>query len=41
MAGEVVALLVSEGEPVEYDQEVITLAPFFGGHIIGDAKLQA
>lgn len=39
MAGEIVELLVKEGEPVEYDQEILTLAPFFGGHIIGDSKL--
>jgi len=29
-AGEVVEFLVSEGEPVEYKQPVLVIAPFFG-----------
>ena len=36
-AGEVLSIL-EEGAPVEYQQEVVRLAPFFGGHIIGEAK---
>jgi biotin carboxyl carrier protein len=36
-AGEVLSIL-DEGAPVEYQQEVVKLAPFFGGHIIGEAK---
>ena len=36
-AGEVLSIL-DEGAPVEYLQEVVKLAPFFGGHIIGEAK---
>ena len=37
-AGEVVAFVVEEGKPVEYGEVVVELAPFFGGHIIGDRK---
>lgn len=37
-AGEVVALMKEDGDPVEYDEELAELSPFFGGHIIGDAK---
>ena len=37
-AGELVAFLVDEGSPVEYRQPVAEIAPFFGGHIIGDSK---
>lgn len=37
-AGEVVAFVVEEGKPVEYGEVVLELAPFFGGHIIGDRK---
>ncbi|GBF88478.1 hypothetical protein Rsub_01191 [Raphidocelis subcapitata] len=37
-AGEVAKFLVDEGEAVEYGQVVLELAPFFGGHIIGDSK---
>ncbi len=29
---------VEEGQPVEYNQPIVELAPFFGGHIIGDRK---
>ena len=37
-AGEAVEFLIEEGKPVEFREEVVSLAPFFGGHIIGDAK---
>ncbi|GAX83695.1 hypothetical protein CEUSTIGMA_g11120.t1 [Chlamydomonas eustigma] len=37
-AGEVAKFLVEDGSPVEYQQLVLELAPFFGGHIIGDLK---
>mmetsp|Transcript_24519 Transcript_24519/g.66887 ORF Transcript_24519/g.66887 Transcript_24519/m.66887 type:complete len:184 (-) Transcript_24519:546-1097(-) len=37
-AGEVVDFLVEEGAPVEYKQTIVEMAPFFGGHIIGDSK---
>ena len=37
-AGEVARFRVEEGAPVEYGQVVVELAPFFGGHIIGDSK---
>ncbi len=37
-AGEAVHFLVEEGSPVEYGQVIVELAPFFGGHIIGDSK---
>lgn len=37
-AGEAVEFLIEEGKPVEFREEVVVLAPFFGGHIIGDAK---
>lgn len=37
-AGEVGAFLVDEGEAVEYLEEIVDIAPFFGGHIIGDSK---
>ncbi len=37
-AGEVGAFLVDEGEAVEYLEEIVDMAPFFGGHIIGDSK---
>lgn len=37
-AGEVVQFLLQDGAPVEYKQEVIELAPFFGGHIVGNSK---
>ncbi|KAK9811648.1 hypothetical protein WJX72_007649 [[Myrmecia] bisecta] len=38
LAGEVVEFVVDEGAPVEYNQVLVELAPFFGGHIIGDSK---
>jgi biotin carboxyl carrier protein len=37
-AGEIAGFVLEEGEPVEYGQPVLELAPFFGGHIIGDSK---
>ena len=37
-AGELVAFLADEGAPVEYGEPVVEIAPFFGGHIIGDSK---
>lgn len=37
-AGEIVSFAVEEGQPVEYNQPIVELAPFFGGHIIGDRK---
>eukprot|EP00197_Chlamydomonas_leiostraca_P002814 CAMPEP_0202857240 /NCGR_PEP_ID=MMETSP1391-20130828/261_1 /ASSEMBLY_ACC=CAM_ASM_000867 /TAXON_ID=1034604 /ORGANISM="Chlamydomonas leiostraca, Strain SAG 11-49" /LENGTH=234 /DNA_ID=CAMNT_0049536021 /DNA_START=30 /DNA_END=734 /DNA_ORIENTATION=- len=37
-AGEIVKFFVDEGMPVEYQQSVLEMAPFFGGHIIGDSK---
>lgn len=36
--GEIVGFEVEDGAPVEYDQEVLELLPYFGGHIIGDSK---
>jgi biotin carboxyl carrier protein len=37
-AGEMAAFLAEEGEAVEYLEPVAEIAPFFGGHIIGDSK---
>ncbi len=37
-AGEIAKFLLEDGAPVEFRQEVVELAPFFGGHIIGDSK---
>lgn len=37
-AGELAKMLLEDGAPVEYQQVVAELAPFFGGHIIGDRK---
>ena len=37
-AGELVAFLADEGSPVEYGEPVCEIAPFFAGHIIGEAK---
>lgn len=37
-AGELISFLVEEGDAVEYQQSVAEIAPFFGGHIIGDSK---
>jgi hypothetical protein len=30
--------LVEDGSAVEYQQTIVELSPFFGGHIIGDKK---
>lgn len=37
-AGEVVALMKEDGDPVAYGEDVAEIMPFFGGHIIGDSK---
>ena len=37
-AGELVSFLADEGAPVEYGEPVCEIAPYFSGHIIGDAK---
>ena len=37
-AGQIATFSCDEGESVEYKQSVIELAPFFGGHIIGESK---
>jgi hypothetical protein len=37
-AGEIGKFHVEDGAPVEYLQTIVELAPFFGGHIIGDKK---
>ncbi len=37
-AGEVVSFYLDDGAPVEYKQKILEIAPFFGGHIIGDSK---
>jgi len=37
-AGELVAFLADEGAPVEYGEPICEIAPYFSGHIIGDAK---
>lgn len=37
-AGEIVKFLVADGAAVEYGQTIAELAPYFGGHIIGDKK---
>ena len=36
--GEIVAFVCDEGASVEYKQPLVEVAPFFGGHIIGDKK---
>jgi hypothetical protein len=38
IAGELVKVLLDDGQPVEYQQLVAEISPFFGGHIIGDSK---
>ena len=30
LAGEIIAYLVEEGDPVEYRQELVEIAPYFG-----------
>ncbi|KAF8058871.1 APX6 [Scenedesmus sp. PABB004] len=37
-AGELASYKAEEGDPVEYGQVVVEIAPFFGGHIIGDSN---
>lgn len=37
-AGEISKFMLEDGAPVEYQQVVVEIAPFFGGHIIGDMK---
>lgn len=37
-AGEIVTFNIEEGVAVEYKEVVVEMAPFFGGHIIGDKK---
>lgn len=38
-AGEIAIFLCEEGASVEYSQPLLEIAPYFGGHIIGDRKL--
>ncbi len=38
IAGELVKMHLDDGAPVEYQQVVAEVSPFFGGHIIGDSK---
>lgn len=37
-AGEIVSFNIEDGVAVEYKEVVVEMAPFFGGHIIGDKK---
>lgn len=37
-AGEITAFHAADGDAVEYNQNLVEIAPFFGGHIIGDSK---
>lgn len=37
-AGEITAYKAEDGDAVEYKEVVVELAPFFSGHIIGEAK---
>lgn len=37
-AGEVASYKVEDGDAVEYMQQLVELAPFFAGHIIGESK---
>lgn len=37
-AGEIVSFECDDGTAVEYKEVIIEMAPFFGGHIIGDRK---
>lgn len=32
------SFVVEEGKAVEYKEVIVEIAPFFGGHIIGDKK---
>lgn len=38
IAGELVKIHLEDGAAVEYQQLIAEVAPFFGGHIIGDSK---
>ncbi|PNH00686.1 Biotin carboxyl carrier protein of acetyl-CoA carboxylase, partial [Tetrabaena socialis] len=38
IAGELVKVHLEDGSPVEFQQLIAEVAPFFGGHIIGDSK---
>ena len=38
LAGEIASFVCDEGASVEYKQPLVEIAPFFGGHIIGDKK---
>ena len=33
-AGEIVKFMIADGAPVEYKEEVVEMAPFFGGQTI-------
>ena len=33
LAGEIIAYLAEEGDPVEYRQELVEIAPYFGAHL--------
>lgn len=37
-AGEIADFVCEDGDPVAYGDVVVEIAPFFGGHIIGDSK---
>ena len=37
-AGEIVSFEIEDGKAVEYKDVIVEMAPFFGGHIIGDRK---
>lgn len=37
-AGEIVSFVADDGNAVEYKEVIVEIAPFFGGHIIGDKK---
>jgi biotin carboxyl carrier protein len=36
--GEIIKVLLEDGSAVEYKQTIFEMAPYFGGHIIGDKK---
>ncbi len=37
-AGEIISFNIEDGTAVEYKEVLVEIAPFFGGHIIGDRK---
>lgn len=37
-AGEIISFNIEDGVAVEYKEVIVEMAPFFGGHIIGDKK---